>query len=287
MSYEPQAKTAAILDRAWQIVQETPYEVTARFVFYQLLGEGWYTPKDGKEKKAAYKDSFLKALSKARHHRYKGWRPDTLVDDTREPVIRGNGFVNVEDWLVAVQQRVTCSLDLWHTQPHYVELWCEHAGMSRQFAYYTEGITIRAMAGQASIAYKYQAAIELDAAARRYDKRPVILYFGDYDPGGKKIAEVIKRDIGRECRAGFSFEWCGITPEHVQRYNLPDNPEKPGEYQWEALGDAHSGEVIRENVARFVRLDAMSEVQHEAQSATEWLRGELEGLTDKWQDATP
>lgn len=283
MAYNPQPETAAMLDRSWKIVETTPYKVTARYVFYQLLGEGWYTPKDSEEKQRAYKDSFLKALSKARHEGYKLWRPDTLEDDTRQAVIRGQGFDSVEDWLSALSGRLTCSLDLWHDQPHYIELWCEHRGMVSQFNYYTSGITIRPMGGQASIYYKYQAAQALDEAAQTYGKRPLVLYFGDLDKGGKTIAATLRRDIGKWCGAYFDFEWCGISQEHVTRYNLPDSPEKPGQFQWEALGDANAGQVITETVSKFVRPDAMEEVRKEAQRATVWIRDKLSAVADEWQ----
>ena len=80
MAYKPRKKTAAILDRAWDLVEVTPYQVTARWLFYALLQEGWYS------KKGDYNDSFLKVLSKARHSFYKKWQPDTLEDDTLEDV---------------------------------------------------------------------------------------------------------------------------------------------------------------------------------------------------------
>ncbi len=40
MSYNPNPQTAAILDRAYQYVVDTPYQVTARWVFYRLLQDG-------------------------------------------------------------------------------------------------------------------------------------------------------------------------------------------------------------------------------------------------------
>jgi hypothetical protein len=277
--YSPQPETAAMLDRAWQIVQSTPYAVTARFVFYQLYTEGWYSGK------GSYKDSFLKALSQARHREYKQWRPDTLEDDTREAVIRGQGFDSVEGWLDALTQQLSCSLDLWQSQPYYIELWCEQRGMARQFKHYTSGITIRAMGGQASIPYKYQAARALDEAAQVYGRRPIVLYFGDLDEGGKNIANTLKRDIGKWCKAGFDFVWCGVTQDQVVRYNLPESPDKPGQYQWEALSDTAAAEVIQQTVADFVRPAAMEAVRQEAQQATVWLRGKLAAVADEWQGA--
>lgn len=276
--YSPQAETAAMLDEAWKIVKATPYAVTARFVFYQLYAAGWY------KAKGDYKNSFMKAISKARHSEYKEWRPDTLEDDTREAIIRGSGFADVPDWLEALTRGLSCQLDLWQSQPNYVELWCEQRGMARQFKHYTSGITIRPMGGQASIPYKYQAAQALNEAADYYERRPIVLYFGDLDTGGQNIAKTLQRDVGKWCKAGFHFYWCGVTAEQVRRYGIPEDPDKPGQYQWEALSDTMAAEVIRQSMAGLVRQDAIVKVQQKAQQATEWLRVRLADIADEWQD---
>lgn len=83
-TYKPQKKTADMLDRAWEMVENAPYDVTARWLFYGLLQEGYYSTKGD------YKNRFMKALSKARHSFYKKWRPNTLVDGTREAVRRAS-----------------------------------------------------------------------------------------------------------------------------------------------------------------------------------------------------
>jgi hypothetical protein len=84
--------------------------VTVRWLFYALLQEGWYSTKKD------YKDKFLRRLSEARRHFYKSWRPNTLVDDTREAMVRGVGFDSVRAWLQAVPDYFPCQLDRWTAQ---------------------------------------------------------------------------------------------------------------------------------------------------------------------------
>jgi ABC-type antimicrobial peptide transport system ATPase subunit len=83
-SYNPRPEAEAILDRAYELVKSVPYAVTARWLFYGLLQEGTYPDKD------SYKSKFLPMLSKARKSFFNGWTPDTLADDTRVAVVRGD-----------------------------------------------------------------------------------------------------------------------------------------------------------------------------------------------------
>ena len=275
--YKPRAKNAAMLDRAWEMIQTVPYQVTTRWLFYQLLQEAWYSSK------ADYKDKFGPALSTARKRFYKDWRPDTLVDDTREPIVRGIGYQTVEDWLDGVQSRVNCQLDRWAGQEYYIELWFEARGMTRQFEYYTDHVTLRPMGGQPSIDYKWQSAKALERLSERYQAPIVILYFGDLDTGGEVISEVIERDVREWCAVNFEFVRCGLTADQVAEYKVPENFEKPGDYQWEALSDEAAEEIITSSMEPYLRHDALSTRDAEESQATEWLRGELAGLADKWE----
>ena len=268
-NYAPRAETAAMLARAWEILKSVPYAVSARWLFYRVLQEGFYSAKSD------YKDKFIKATSAARHAFYQEWRPDSLADETREAIVRGNGFACVEDWLKGMCEQVECNLDRWESQPYYVELWYEARAMTQQFTYYTEHATLRPMGGQPSIDYKYKTAKALEKHA---DKEIIILYFGDLDTAGATISEVVERDVREWCDADFEFIHCGLTLAQARRYNVPENPEKPGEYQWEALPDEGASDIITNATSPYLRHDAFADVAELESSATTWLRGELAGL---------
>lgn len=278
-SYKPQKKQAEILDRAYDLVQSVPYRVGVRWLFYRLLQEGYYTRKND------YKTQLIPMLSKARHAMYKDWRPDTLADETREAIYRGHGHATPEDWIVALSKEITCELAMWYEQPYYVELWFEARAMAEQFAFYSKHITLRPMGGQPSIDYKYQSAQFLGTAHRGYDKPVVVLYFGDLDPAGGIIQETVENDARKWAGCGFEFRHCGLTREQVQRYNIPENDEKPGTYQWEALSDEGARDIITANVAPFISHDHFSETQARQDKATAWLRSELTELVKRYKSA--
>jgi len=61
------------------------------------------------------------------------------------------------------------------------------------------------------------------------------LYFGDYDSKGLEISNNALKDIQAWCNVSFQFIRCGINKEHIHTFQLPEQPDKPGAYQWEAL----------------------------------------------------
>ncbi|MCB0110509.1 MAG: hypothetical protein KDE53_31525, partial [Caldilineaceae bacterium] len=262
----------------FEIIQSVPYLVSARWLFYRLLQEGFYSSKGD------YKNKFCKATSAARHAFYKGWRPDTLIDETREPIERGGIYTNEARWLSAISTRLNCSLDRWFTQDYYVELWYEARAMTAQFEHYTKHITLRPLGGQPSIEYKWKAAKALENAGHTYGIPIVILYFGDLDVSGAHISSATERDVRKWCDVPFEFIPCGLTLEQVKRYHVPENLDKPGEFQWEALSDEGAREIISEGVKPYLRLDALNAVDQREQAVNTWVRHEMAGLAERWRE---
>jgi hypothetical protein len=236
--YKPQPEQAALLDRAYDLVESVPYKVTARWLFYRLLQEAYFKDKDD------YKGKFLPLLSKARKSFYKKWTPETLADDTRITVIRGNGWPSENEFLEAVG-RAVCTLDKWQAQDYYVEIWFEAKAMKAQFEHYTDHITLRPFGGDASIYFKWQIAQELAEKFEQYKKPIVILYFGDMDAKGFQIPISAVKDIREWAKVDFEFIRCGLNPGDEVTYNIPENPDKPGTYQWEALSDDAARTLIK------------------------------------------
>jgi len=275
--YTPQAKTRAMLDRAWRYVQSVPYQVSLRWLFYRLYQDGTYTDKNDYS-------NFKDRMTDARKRFYKQWRPNTLADDTRTPSYHGFGRADAMDWLQNEVCGLGCKLDKWQGQSRYVECWYEARAMHAQFEHYTKHVTLRPLGGDPSLDYKWQIAKDLELMTRRYSGKPiVILYFGDLDVKGEQIPETTENDVRDWCEAPFEFKRCGLNQEHVTRYNLPENIEKPGAYQWEALGDAEAKALIVGNLEQYVNLDAMDTVEAQEDRITAKFRARLEGIIEAWE----
>lgn len=289
MDYNPTGKTREILESAMAHVREAQYRVTARWVFYRLLQDGTLQLKSDYKRLLGY-------LSKARKGFALDWRPDTLADDTRAPILsqrrghyqfyeRGPSFLSPKSWLETVKRELNCPLDRWATQPNYVEVWFEAAAMQGQFLFHAnENVPLLAFHGDVSIPAKWEAALRL---ARRIEtgKTAKVLYFGDLDEKGIQIPESAADDVrrflwdlgGRDLADKFEFTRVGLNVDHPSRYGIPENPERPGTYQWEGLDDAGAQELIS-TVEQYLDLDAFQAVQDREDEATEKFRRHLEDL---------
>lgn len=311
-TYTPQAKVAEVLRWALAEVENVPYEVPTRWVFYQVvqhhgLGKGSYK-------------KFLKWLSRARKGRWEGWSPTSLVDDTRPINLRDGGYSTPAGWFESFRRR-QCTLDVASRQDNVLLVLYEAQAMSRQFDHYLGPLRVSSapFKGDASIREKADIAARLRELHDRFpDSGVVVLYFGDLDTKGLEIPRNALRDIyrwyaedgdgsdveelqqvgcldgsaGREewRTADLSFRWIrvGLTLEHVRRWDLPDNPERPNTYQWEALADPAASEMITGAVAEFWDADVVSQVEEEEDRASERFQEAIEdvlrGLSEDSED---
>ena len=283
--YAPKPDTEALLARALGYVRETPYRVTARWVFYRLLQDG------SLGEKADYK-RLLGYLSKARKAFYNGWTPYTLADDTRGPILlqrtgyyglhlRGLGFNDTNAWLEAIKQQLNCPLKRWEGQQYYVEVWFEAAAMQGQFLHYVnENVPLLAFHGDVSIPEKWEAAQRLRRRSRDLNVPVKVLYYGDYDPKGLQIPESAREDVKDFMGFGlvdFEFIRVGLNDDHPGQYNIPENPERPGTYQWEGLNDDAAQELIAQ-VDDFLDMDAFQQVADKEDNITQRFRDYLTTL---------
>lgn len=281
--YRPTPETKRILDQAWGYVQSVPYQTTARWVFYRLLQEGTYS------QKADY-HRLLGILSKARKGFYGHWYPGVLADTTRAPILmerkgyyglslRGYGFQDEDEWLKSVKEELNCPLDRWAKQPIYEEIWFEAAAMQGQFIHYANpNIPLLAFHGDVSIPEKWRTAQRLAERCLRLKKPLRIFYYGDLDPKGLTIPDSAWEDISRwafwimqvkepklDIDEWIPFRWesfvrVGIEKEHVTEFNIPENPERPRTYQWEALTDQQA-KLLIEKSNEPLDIEAFAEIE--------------------------
>ncbi len=297
MNYTPSLETGQLLAKAYSHIASAPYQVTARWVFYRLLQEGSLSTKGDYKRLLGY-------LSKARKGFYGPWRPDLLADDTRAALIRGGGFDSGQDWVDAVVEQTHCSLDRWSGQERYLEVWFEASAMQAQFRHYTnENVPLLAFHGDVSIPEKWKATKRLVDRWLELKVPITVLYYGDLDEKGMQIpisahADVVafsgsyfgsmidslyggdREEAQRELDAfmdGFSFIRVGLNQSQVATYNIPENPERPGTYQWEGLDDAAAEELIG-NVDNYIDGGRFDEVVEAEYLITEQFRDHLAAL---------
>jgi len=70
----------------------------------------------------------------------------------------------------------------------------------------------------------------------------------------------------------------GLSEEQAKGMGVPENPEKPGEYQWEALTDDQAQGLIQPVLA-LIDQTAWSEVENREQVQAERVREHLSTMT--------
>ncbi len=303
-NYNPSPETAKVLNWMLEEIESVPYGVTLRWAFYQCVQKLGLVKSDyGKIKSYA---------ARARKEFWNGWRPDTLVDDTRTIYKAGHGFQNIGDWLNSLRKEEAI-YEVFSRQENIVIIWFEAQAMYSQFEHYTSPyrIPLAPFKGDTSIRHKWDIAEYLAELYKQYRKPIIILYFGDYEPHldrgsrGKGITiplnalkdirkwflihlvwmEVIDSENNEEMQRqmkehleALKFVRVGLNKEHIDKWRLPENPERPGEYQWESLGDEPARELIENAIQEYWKPGVINEtIDREERDTTKW-----QGIFDKF-----
>jgi hypothetical protein len=135
----------------------------------------------------------------------------------------------------------------WYNQPIYCEIWCESETIQPDILKFQHGRKnkVAAMRGFPSTPCMYENCKRLKETAEKYDwiEKIVILYFGDSDEAGTKIAKIVEAALLYYCGGGemilengkgieivgsddleilveVEFRHVAITPEQVKKFKL-------------------------------------------------------------------
>jgi hypothetical protein len=245
------------------------YSPSTRWCFYRVM-DRYQLPKSAWS-------TFKATQSSWRKKEREGWAPDTLSDSVRQVNYAGYGVSTMYGFYSEMLADPP-SVAVWDRVPFYAEVWFEAEAMNGQFEHYVREawrLTTRPFRGDYSIEKKYTVAKDLLAMAKK-GKSITILYFGDCDAKGKVIPFSALKDVkkwmgGHQDR--LQFHVTGLTIEQAHRYSLPENFERPGEWQWEALSDEQASEVIRESLELYLDLDALRDaIEETSRLRSEWTK---------------
>ena len=217
-----------ILDRAKAIIEGYDTAVTLRQLFYRLVAVELIP-----NKQTAYQ-TLSDRTAKAR----RAGNFPALLDRTRE-IHRYTSFDDIEDattWLARIYRR-----DRTEGQLVSIYIGIEKHGIVEQLrSWFGDlGIPILSLGGYSSQTY----VDEVREDVERQGRRSALLYAGDFDPSG----EDIPRDFTKRVGCFDRIERIALSPEQVEKYELPPQPGKASDSRAAGFIARH-GELVQVEV---------------------------------------
>jgi hypothetical protein len=268
------------------------YSLTLRQVYYQLVARGMIPNNERSYKNVG------QLISNGRLAGLIDWY--AIEDRTR--YIRALPHWNDPAEIIASAE-VQYRIDLWETQPQYIEVWVEKdalIGIIEQAArkYDVPCFSCRGYTSQSEM---WIAAQRLIRASKDGTRPCTIIHLGDHDPSGVDMT----RDI-RERLALFGAENCEMTinrialnTDQIDQYNPPPNPAKLtdtraekyiqefGETSWEldALEPGTLDELVSHTIEKYIDeglMDKAKERQQKEKKKLEYAE-DFVRCPDDWQ----
>jgi hypothetical protein len=197
------SKTVRLIQTAREILAEH-HPMTVRQVYYQLVSRQVIENNLGRY------NAVCNALRDARREGLIPW--EWIEDRLRVPrhVAMWNGLPDFADTCLRSYRR-----NVWKTQTVRIEAWVEKDALSGIFE-----DTLKPYGVTLNVGRGYDGWTSIHNAARRLRGNAVILYFGDFDPSGEDMVHSLRErlaDQGAEPR----IIKCALTPEDIERYDLP------------------------------------------------------------------
>lgn len=292
--WDPKPEIALVVRQAQAVLEE--YRgygpMTVRQIFYRLVGEHGY-PKD--EKAYNRLAEYLVRARRAGMISFRRIRDDgTVTHAAAEETDRAA----VWEYLTEIVSRPAAYLHLDRNagQPHYIELWCEAAGMApmlAQMARYRD-VSVYSTGGFSSVTVTWEVAQRI--AAR--DKPTYFLHVGDFDPSGESIFTAMSQDIGsfiaseiggyynsvtgevkrdEDGRPPFFIpKRVALTADQVEEFDLPTAPAKVSDSRSAAwVGETTQAEAMPPTLLEEVVKGALDELTDE---------GALDALVERERD---
>jgi hypothetical protein len=169
----------------------------------------------------------------------------TDYKDTFLDVEIARGKNQVQAWMEAY------SKNKWENQPYYPEIFIEKKALQGVFTNICRSwnIGLGACKGYPSLTFLHEAYKRFREAEYK-GKKPVIIYFGDYDPSGEDIPRSIQENIER-FGVDVELRRIALMESQVVEWNLPPAPTKDTDTRsgkWEGLGQVELDAVRPERL---------------------------------------
>jgi hypothetical protein len=196
------------------------WPLTLRQVYYQLVSRGLI------ENRVSDYNMLSKLVKWMRIDERLPW---SCLEDRVRSVSEKRGFENIGEFITEELEYMFQGYSRCRVQGQgkYLEIWVEKDALSRLFQdvawpYCLRCVVCRGYQSISFLADFYKRAVR----AIELGQSPIIHYYGDLDASGVQMLEATQETLEEEMGlAGVTFRRCGLLPEHIERYNLPNDPQ--------------------------------------------------------------
>ena len=184
-------------------------------------------------------------------------------------------------------------LNRWENQTYYPEVFIEKKALEGVFVKPCErhGIALGACKGYPSLTFLHDATKRFTEARDRGQK-PIIIYFGDYDPSGEDIPRALAENIRSLGCPEIEVRRVALNEWQVIDWKLPPAPTKVTDSRsakWDGLGQVELDAVkpetlislLEAEVRKLFDEDLHDELLHREASERESFRAELRRYVDE------
>lgn len=215
--------------------------------------------------------------------------PWTAIADEHRALTGKVGFENPYEF---IDSELDNFLDgyrrcLAHRQEYYIEVWIEKAALFHIVRPVVEKYCRRLLCCKGYNSVTFQADFYNRAAeALQYGQKPVVLYFGDWDPSGVDMFNAgIQTMVEELGLVQTDFYRCGINPEHFHLLQADPVPLKPSDsrtkkfikkhgttaYELDAFHPKDLQYLVEESIQAFTDLEAIADDLYQEENDLDYL----------------
>lgn len=251
-----------IIENAVQILSEyDPGILTIRALHYQLVSRGMTNDMQHyKRVVAATGEARWKGLISfdAFSDRERAMACFTQADETIYDDKVSEAKTQIRLWASSYR------LNRWENQPYYPEVLIEKKALEGVFlrTCRENSIALGACKGYPSLTFLHDISLRIIEATEN-GKRPIILYFGDYDPSGEDIPRALRENlIQLGCDEDLEVRRICLNEDQVLDWGLPPAPTKDTDSRsahWTGIGQVELDAVKPEKLMALLQ-EAINEI---------------------------
>ncbi len=284
-------KTTSEFTRQWIIENAIPIIATYQKGVLTIRGLHYRLVSKGMTNDLGHYKRVVTAMTQARWEGLGDF--DSFVDNDREMIgettyeetdvdreVKRTKFT-IKDWLNNYRK------NRWENQPYFPEVFIEKKALQGVFQVPCDKnkVALGACKGYPSLTFLYDTANRMKEAAIE-GKKPIILYFGDYDPSGEDIPRSIRENLLKMGVNDIELKRFALMEKQVIDMDLPLAPKKEGDNRtasWDGLGQVELDAIEPEELQQMCQnaidsvfdYDLYDELEEKQRDETKLYRSQL------------